>query len=139
MRRLAVTLFWCGLPMALYGQAPRLDPNAGRADTTRVTMSAADSISYHARITAATNPFSRCESHAFQTCGSGETAARLSLDGTAFGVVISVFDDRRGIERSIFLWRITGRVGIGAADDDSDPTGGGGGKGRRGGRSKRGG
>lgn len=137
MRGLVVSLAICGVPLVLQAQvpAPRLNPNAGRGDTA-ATMTAADSISFLARTTASRKPFHECAGHAFQTCASGETAARLSLDGTAYGVLISVFDDRSGTERTAFLWRITGRVGISGADEEG-PGGGGGGK--RGGRSRRGG
>ena len=114
MRRLVVLLAIGGFPLALHAQVPRPDPTAGESDTTQIT--AADSASYRARVTASSKPYHECTGQAFQTCASGETAARLSLDGTAYGVVLSVFDKRSGVARSAFLWRITGRVGTGTAD-----------------------
>jgi len=143
MRRLVITLVGCGFPLALMAQVvpPRLDPTVRtRPDSTvtRPVMTAADSIALHDRMTASRKLFSECDPHAFQTCGSGSTSARLSLDGTAYGVLINVFDDQRGVERPVFLWRITGRVGIGGFDrDGGELEGGGGGGGRRG--RKRGG
>lgn len=139
MRRLAVLLAMSGFPLVLHAQVPRLEPSAGKAETSEQVMTAADSASFRARTTASKRPYHECTGHAFQTCASGETAARLSLDGTAYGVVLNIFDERHGIERSAFLWRITGRVGIGVGDDDRGGPGGGGGKGKRGRRSRRGG
>jgi hypothetical protein len=139
MRRLAVLLAMSGFPLVLHAQVPQLEPGADKSDTTQ-QMTAADSASFRARTTASKRPYHECTGHAFQTCASGETAARLSLDGTGYGIVLNIFDERTGVERSAFLWRITGRVGIGAGDDEGGGPGGGkGGKGRRGGRSKRGG
>jgi hypothetical protein len=143
MPGLVVSLAIIGLfPLVLQAQAtvPRLDPNAARGDTMRTRMSTADSLSMVARTTASKKPYHECSGRAFQTCASGETAARLSLDGTAYGVVMNVFDDRRGTEISAFLWRITGRVTLrGMMEDDPEDPGAGGGGGRKGGRSRRGG
>ena len=134
--RLLGILAVIGLPSALFGQKgiPRLDPLAGRDAQDTVITSAVDSALHVARTTASKKPFSECQGHAFQTCASGETVARLSVDGTAYGVLISgIYDERSGMLRTAFLWRITGRVASGGE-------GGGGGKGgRRGGRSRKGG
>jgi hypothetical protein len=138
MRWLAVVVAMSGVPLVLHAQVPRLDPGAGKSDSVQ-QMSAADSASYRARTTASKSLFHECTGHAFQTCASGETLARLSVDGTGYGVVLSVFDERNGTQRSLFLWRITGRVGIGAAEDEEGPGGGKGKGGRRGGRARRGG
>ncbi|MEP7326696.1 MAG: hypothetical protein ABI836_12160 [Gemmatimonadota bacterium] len=102
-------------------------------------MTAEDSAARIGRITASKKPFHECTGYAFQTCGSGETAARLSLDGTAYGVLISVAD-RTGAPRPIFLWRLSGRVGMGGLGDDEEGGGGrgGGGKPKRS-RSRKGG
>jgi hypothetical protein len=137
MRRLVVLLMVSGFPLVLRAQVPRLEPGAGSSDTAQ-QLTAADSASYRARTTASKKPYHECTGQAFQTCASGETAARLSLDGTAYGVVLNIYDERSGVARSAFLWRITGRVGMGAVDEEGGP-GGGRGKGRRGGRSRRGG
>jgi hypothetical protein len=88
-----------------------------------------DSAIYRARITAARKPFSDCRGQAFQTCASGETEARLSSDGTAYGVLMT----RNYDGKAAYLWRITGRVGGGAGGG-----GGGGRKGRGGGGGGRG-
>lgn len=144
MRGFLISIIVLSVPIAAEGQmVPRLDPRDGQGDadtTTQPRMSASDSVIFHARTTASRKPYSACIGQAFQTCASGQTVARLSLDGTAYGVLISIFDERHGLERSAFLWRITGRVGIGGTDEEGGGRrgrkgggGGGGGRGRRGG------
>lgn len=139
MRRWLVLVAMSGLPAALQAQGvPRLDPTASRGDTTPVVMTAADSAVRIGRETASRVLFHQCTGYAFQTCGAGETAARLSLDGTAYGVLLNVQDPKGG-GHSIFLWRITGHVSLNGAETDEEGGGGPGGKVRKPHRSKRGG
>jgi hypothetical protein len=89
-----------------------------------VPMTAQDSAIFRARTTAAESPYNDCMGQAFQTCASGEMEARLSSDGTGYGVLFT----RNYDGRSLFLYQITrgGRGGGGG--------GGAGGGGRGGGR-----
>jgi hypothetical protein len=121
---LLLTLFVLGAGQ-LQAQGRTTQPPATDAaiDTLSV-LSARDSAIYKARITASRRPFNDCQGQAFQTCASGETEARLSSDGTAYGVLMT----RKYDGKAAYLWRITGRVGGGGAG-----AGGAGGKGRRGG------
>lgn len=119
----------CFVILASLGLAVPAEAQRGRTPTIELAdpmdtvevLTAQDSAIYRARITAARKPFSDCEPPAFQTCASGETEARLSSDGTAYGVLMT----RKYDGKSAYLWRITGRVGGGAG-------GGGGGGGRKG-------
>ena len=82
-------------------------------------LTAQDSAIFRARMTAAEKPYSDCKAQAFQTCASGELEARLSSDGTAYGVLFT----RNYDGRSLYVAQITRRAG----------GGGGGGRGGRGG------
>jgi hypothetical protein len=112
------------------GSAPRLDPTENSRGTpdpdSAPVMSHNDSIMYRNRMTAARRPFSKCLGVGFQTCASGETEARLSADGTAYGVLMTRYDGK-----SAFLWRITGRVNGAAAGGEGGRQRGGGGRARR--------
>ena len=97
-------------------------PMVGGGEDSVIEMTAQDSAIFRGRITASENPYNNCTSQAFQTCASGELEARLSSDGTAYGVLYTRHYDGR----SLYLWRITrGGGGGGGA--------GGGGRGRGGG------
>ena len=112
------------------GGIPRLDPTENSRSTvdpdSAPVMSHNDSVMYRNRMTAARRPFSKCLGVGFQTCASGETEARLSADGTAYGVLMTRYDGK-----SAFLWRITGRVNGAAAGGEGGRQRGGGGRARR--------
>jgi hypothetical protein len=117
---------WASPLNAQRGRSPAIEQE--EPDSTG-PLSAQDSAYFRARITAAENPFHECKGQAFQTCASGELAARLSSDGTAYGVLFT-----RNIDgRSLFLWRITrgGGGGGGAGGGGRGRGGGGGGRGKR--------
>jgi hypothetical protein len=92
-------------------------------EDTLTILTPRDSAIFRGRITASEKPFSECNSRAFQTCASGDTEARLSADGTAYGVLMT----RQYDGRSSYLWKLSGRATVGPG------AGGAGGRGRGGG------
>lgn len=101
-------------------------PMGGDALDTVEVLSARDSAIFRGRITAAKSPYSDCQLHAFQSCASGDVEARLSADGTAYGVLMTRYDGK-----AAYLWKLSARA-TGAGD------GAGGGGRRRGGGGARG-
>lgn len=121
MRAVCLGLLMLGIP-ATTALAQRQLPGLIEEEEpdSAIPLTAEDSASHLARITAAEKPYSGCKGQAFQTCASGELGARLSSDGIAYGLMfIRNYDGK-----SLYLWRITRGSGGG---------GGGGGKGRGGG------
>lgn len=104
MKQLSLLLALMFIAVPVQGQGLRT-PLRPTVDTAGMT--ATDSLHLRARRTAAKGLFNSCQFQAFQTCAAGEIEARLTSDGTAYGVLITRIYDGKGV----FLWRL-GRGGV---------------------------